>query len=217
LRSSATTTTALRALLDVPEGFFTLTFISLGIFLSVSKSFARVRMEENAWEGRLADARRAKLAADPTLTEIDVRRQEAALEWSAYGQPPVPSSNNNRPSSSTARDTETGRRSRQRVQVMDVDDDDDEATTDDDEEEIPTSRGMTDAEITAFELEYNIKYDPYYDEPYDESELPNDMKCTIDRRYGDRIYENGEIFYKDPVTGLFYRQGAKPRNLSFWS
>lgn len=221
-RTTKRTTTALPALLDVPEGFFTVTFVSLGIFLSVSKQFGRVRMEENAWEGRLAEARRAKVAADPTLTELDVRRQEAALEWSAYGQPRQQQQQEQGQFRET--ETSTGRRGR-RVQVMDredtqgrvYDNDDEDDDNNDEEDDNQTSRGMTDAEITAFELEYAIKYDPYYDEPYDESELPNDMKCTIDRRYGDRIYENGEIFYKDPETGLFYRQGAKPRNLKFWT
>ena len=44
-------------------------------------------MEENAWEQRLAAARAAQLQADPTLTDLDLRRQQAATEWSAYGNP----------------------------------------------------------------------------------------------------------------------------------
>ena len=75
---------------------------------------------------------------------------------------------------------------------------------------------MTDDEIKLFELEYGIDYDPYYDDPYTENELPDDINYQTDKKYGDRIYENGEIFYKDKVSGMYYRQGAKPRNLSFW-
>ena len=81
-------------------------------------------------------------------------------------------------------------------------------------ERTSSSARMSDAEIQAFELEYGIEYDPYYDEPYDEDELPTDMKYQTDRRYGDRIYENGEIFYRH--DGQYFRQGAKPRNLKFW-
>jgi hypothetical protein len=75
---------------------------------------------------------------------------------------------------------------------------------------------MTDEEINLFELEFGVEYDPYYDDPYTEDELPDDMSYKVDKRYGDRIYSNGEIFYKDTESGFFYRQGAKPRNLSFF-
>jgi hypothetical protein len=74
-------------LLDVPDGFFTVTFPVLGILLSLSRNFARIRIEENAWEQRLAEGRTKLLAEDPTLTELDLRRMEAAQEWSAYGKP----------------------------------------------------------------------------------------------------------------------------------
>lgn len=64
---------------------------------------------------------------------------------------------------------------------------------------------------------YLLFADPYYDDPYTEDELP-DGDYDVDKFYGDRIYsKTGEIFYKDSDTGLFYRQGAKPRNLSFWN
>ena len=87
----------------------------------------------------------------------------------------------------------------------------------DDDEEVVDARSyrMTEDEIDAFELEYGVEYDPYYDDPYAEDELP-EGKFSVDRMYGDRVYEDGEIFYKDNQTGLYYRQGCKPRNLSFW-
>ena len=78
-----------------------------------------------------------------------------------------------------------------------------------------TTTRMTDAEIQAFQVEYGVAYDPYYDEPYTVDELPTDVTYQTDRRYGDRIYENGEIFYKHG-DDMYYRQGAKPRNLKFW-
>ena len=193
----------LRDLVDVPDGFFTFTFPVLGIILSISKSFGRLRMEERAWEQRLEEAREKRLREDPTLTEIDLRRKEAALEWSAYGKPT---------GSSPAMEPDMKNGSR-RVRVME--------RTDEEQNSSDTRRSaedfrMSDQEIALFEAEYGISYDPYYDDPYSEEELPDDIPFNVDRRYGDRIYENGEIFYKDKESGLFYRQGAKPRSLTFW-
>lgn len=194
--------TALSALLDVPDGFFTITFPMLGILLSLSKNFVRVRMEERAWEQRLDEGRQERLNNDPTLTELDLRRREAAMEWSAYGKPRMDEAENQAPLKS-----ESGRR---RVKVMDREDDDGDVDVD------PREYRMSNDEISAFEVEYGVDYDPYYDDPYAEDELPDD-KYQIDRMYGDRVYESGEIFYKDKESNLYYRQGAKPRNLSFWS
>ena len=71
-------TQSLNLLVDVPDQFFTFTFPVLGILLSFAKNYARVRMEEAAWEQRLEEGREEMLRKDPTLTEIDLRRQEAA-------------------------------------------------------------------------------------------------------------------------------------------
>lgn len=191
--------TQLNLLLDVPDGFFTFTFPMLGIILSISKNFGRLRMEERAWEQRLEEAREKRLREDPTLTEIELRRKEASMEWSAYGKPRMEEER-----------LEKERKSR-RVQVMDADDEQDER----EEMEFREYR-MSDEEITLFEAEFGIDYDPYYDDAYTEDELPDDVPFNTDRKYGDRIYDNGEIFYKDKDSGLYYRQGAKPRNLSFW-
>ena len=196
--------TALSLLLNVPDDFFTITFPMLGIILSFSKSFARIRMEENAWEQRLAEGRAERLRRDPTLTELDLRRQEAELEWSAYGKPRMQEEQQQmqRESKYSSR----GQRVKVKNRVVDDLDDTDMTRRD---------YRMTDQEIQAFELEYGVDYDPYYDDPYSEDELP-EGKYTVDRKYGDRIYDNGEIFYKDAQSKLFYRQGAKPRGSSFW-
>ena len=95
----------------------------------------------------------------------------------------------------------------------DDDDDDDDYYYFDDDENSP--RNMSPAEISAFESQYNIPYDPYYDEPYTESQLPLG-KYKVDKSYGDRRYENGEIFYKDENTGYYYRMGSRPRQKKFW-
>jgi hypothetical protein len=199
-RDVPASSTSLRLLLDVPDAFFTVTFPTLGILLSISKNFARVRMEERAWEQRLEEARFERLQQDPTLTEIDLRRKEAAMEWSAYGKPRMEEERLER----EQEEPRGGRRSR--VKVLDLED----------EEEVDARNyRMTEGEIEAFELEYGVEYDPYYDDPYAEDELP-EGKYSVDRLYGDRVFDDGEIFYKDANTGLFYRQGCKPRNLSFW-
>ncbi len=175
----------------------------LGILLSVSKNFARLRLEESAWEQRLEEAREKRLREDPTLTELELRQKEASMEWSAYGKPRKQEAELEK----QMKEQELGR---SRVKVMERDDRYDDEDSD-------RAYFMTDDEIDQFEMEYGIEYDPYYDDPYAEDELPDDVKFRVDKKYGDRIYENGEIFYKDQSSGLFYRQGAKPRNLSFWS
>jgi hypothetical protein len=196
-KASSRKDSALFVLLDVPEGFFTMTFFGSGILLQVSKNFGRLRMEERAWEQRLNEGRQKRIREDPTLTEIELRRKEAGLEWSAYGKPRM--------------DEEREMQgSRSRVKVMDRVEE-----NEDDDAEYRQNR-MSDQEIDMFEMEYGIDYDPYYDDPYTEDELPVDVPFNDDRKYGDRIYKDGEIFYKDKTSGLFYRQGAKPRNLSFW-
>jgi hypothetical protein len=106
-----------------------------------------------------------------------------------------------------ASDEERAEQARSRVQVTD---------RDDDEGDDSREYRMTDDEVSMFETDYGVDYDPYYDDPYTEDELPDDIPFNVDKKYGDRIFDNGEIFYKEKETGLYYRQGAKPRNLSFW-
>jgi hypothetical protein len=169
-------------------------------------------MEERAWEQRLAEGREERLRRDPTVTELDLRRREAELEWSAYGKPRLQKGQQKQ----KQQEREMEQRqyaSKSRVKVKERE-----------EEYAPEAAGgagsreyrMTDEEIEFFELEYGVDYDPYYDDPYGDDELP-EGKFTVDKRYGDRIYEDGEIFYRDASSGLFYRQGAKPRNLSYWN
>jgi hypothetical protein len=178
----------------------------LGILLSVSKGFARLRLEESAWEQRLEEARTKRLRDDPTLTELELRRKESSLEWSAYGKP------RKQEEAMRARNGEKFSKSRRGVKVTERDDRYDDSQDD----SIDRNYHMNDDEINRFEMEYGIEYDPYYDDPYAEDELPDDINFRVDKQYGDRIYETGEVFYKDKSSGMFYRQGAKPRNLSFW-
>jgi hypothetical protein len=183
----------------------------LGILLSFSKRFARIRMEENAWEQRLAEGRQERLRRDPSVGEIDLRRQEASLEWSAYGVPRMQEEEMMK-SKNKERQDDQGKysSSSKRVKVKER-----PATDNDDDQDDERDYRMTDLEIEAFELEYGVDYDPYYDDPYTVDELPEGT-FTVDKRYGDRFYENGEIFYLDAKSGLYYRQGAKPRKINFW-
>ena len=207
-------TTSLNLLLDVPDQFFTFTFPMLGILLGISKNYARAALEEAAWEQRLAEARAERLAQDPTLTELDLRRQEAANEWSAYGVPrlqELAAAQGQQQSDVSS----FGRRQR-RVSVINRDSDESDDDAIPSAEYDPRDYRMTSDEIAAFEREYGIEYDAYYDEPYAADELP-EGEYDLDRLYGDRIYkETGEIFYRDASTGLFWRQGSKPRNIKFF-
>lgn len=178
------------ALLDVPDNFFTILLPSLSILLAFSKKNARSRLEERAWEQRLEEARSDQLKRDVTLTEIDLKKREAASEWSAYG-------NNNSPGTSSS----SSSRRRARVMVQ--------------EQQERDYGILTDEQIAKFQQEFGVEYDPYYDDPYTEDELPSDVPFKVDKQYGDRIYQDGEIFYKDQDTGLYYRQGSYPRIKKF--
>eukprot|EP00581_Thalassiosira_minuscula_P007706 CAMPEP_0183710152 /NCGR_PEP_ID=MMETSP0737-20130205/5975_1 /TAXON_ID=385413 /ORGANISM="Thalassiosira miniscula, Strain CCMP1093" /LENGTH=266 /DNA_ID=CAMNT_0025938375 /DNA_START=96 /DNA_END=896 /DNA_ORIENTATION=- len=199
--SSTTTTTLYNGvIIDVPDNFFTFTFFSIGLFYSLGKAYNRYLLEEVAFEQRKLEARERRLEADPTLSELDLRREESG-EWkSVYGR-------KFRGEGETLEGEADGssRRGR-RTAVLDRDEDDD---MEDDFD------GMSDEEIDEFESRYGVEYDPYYDEPYEESELPVG-KYKEDKSYGDRRYDNGEVFYKDENSGLFYRQGSRPRQKKFW-
>ena len=175
-------------------------------------------MEERAWEQRLEDGREEYLSRNPLVTEYDLRKKEAAQEWSAYG---VPRQQEKAAAQRYQNDNQRERddRRRSRVSVLDRDDGKNSADTISNLKQPQRVRKedycMTDEEIEIFEYEYGVIYDPYYDDPYYEEELP-EGKYEVDKIYGDRIYPNGEIFYKDSKTGLYYRQGSKPRNLSFF-
>ena len=66
-----------------------------------------------------------------------------------------------------------------------------------------------------FETEYGIPFDPYYDLPYEEDELPIEINYSKDPFFGDRVYENGEQFFK-VTKGLYYRKGSRPRMKFVW-
>lgn len=186
-------------------------------------------VENVAWEKRLEDARLATLerqeeellySSSPSdvssrssfinrndvYTELDLRKMDAAASKSVYGP------------DGTGRDEErmtaTVRRGRGRkgVKVMDREEEEEE-----DEKSSDHVYSMTDQEINDFEEKYGIEYDPYYDEPYTVEELPDDMSFVEDKVYGDRRYENGEIFYRDERNrNLYWRQGGRPRLKQFW-
>jgi len=185
--------------MDVDDNFFTATFFSIGLFYSLGKAYNRYLLEEVAFEQRKLEAREKRMEDDPTLSELDLRREESEGWTSIYGK-------RNRRGGGSASGKEGEREEKwrgSRVAVLDREEDDDDVN------------GMSDEEIADFESKYGVEYDPYYDEPYEESELP-EGKFKEDKSYGDRRYANGEVFYKDESTGLFYRQGSRPRQKKFW-
>ena len=141
-----------------------------------------------------------KLEQDPSLSEIDLKRKEAAAEWSAYGN-----SNDSNPQEQPESSFSTRRR---RVMTKNLDEQE--------EEQVRREYTMSQEEIETFEQEFGVEYDPYYDDPYTEDELPDDVPYKVDKLYGDRIYKDGEVFYKDSKSGLYYRQGSQPRIQKFW-
>jgi hypothetical protein len=163
--------------------------------LQISKQINRARLEERAFDLRLKEARERKLEQDPSLTESELIRLEASQDVSYYG-----------PDAMARRELKETRISPQKITVL-------ERTSGRKGERRYT---LSDDDIVELEA-MGIEYDPYYDDPYTEDEMPDDEEYRQDKRYGDRIYENGEIFYKDADTGLFYRQGAKPRISTFWA
>lgn len=194
-------TTALNngVIIDVPDDFFTIAFFSIGLFYSLGKAYNRYLLEEVAFEQRKLEARERRLEADPTLNELDLRREESGAWPSVYGR-------KFRGEGETVDNGDGSERSGSRRRVSTLDRENEE-----DEEEYT----MTDDEIANFESSNGVEYDPYYDEPYEESELPVG-KYKEDKSYGDRRYENGEVFYKDEGSGMFYRQGSRPRSKKFW-
>ena len=224
--------TSLNAIIDVPYGFFTIAGISLGIMNAIMRPYNRQIIEERAWQRRLEEAREERMAADPTLTELDLIREEAESIPAPYG-----------PDAMERREMEREQRElrgrRRRVMVTDDEDDDedyydDDYDADEDDGDYEYSRRrrggrrrgrkstyqpppedkykpMTDDDIEDFEAEYGVEYDPYYDEPYEEDELPTDVKCYTDGMFMDKRYENGEVFYYDEDLEMYWRQGCKPR------
>ena len=193
----------------VPDNFFTVAGAALGLALTLSRSINRVALENRAWESRLEDSRIAKLEEDEerggssvydraTYTELDLRRRDADKSVSAYGPEAMAERSRSRGSRRTiTRDRESnepiGEKSSRSV------------------------GGMTDEEIYKFETENGCTYDPYYDEPYTKEELPEGITYVEDKVYGDRRYENGEVFYRDEEnSGLYWRQGGKPRLKRIW-
>lgn len=187
-------------IIDVDDNFFTAAFFSIGLFYSLGKAYNRYLLEEVAFEQRRLEARERRLDEDPTLSELELRREESSSWPSVYGR-----KYRGEGETTASEGVRDSKRRKSRVSLMDRE----EEEGDDDD------FGMTDEQIAEFEAKYNIEYDPYYDEPYEESELPVG-KYKEDKSYGDRRYENGEVFYKDDATGLFYRQGSRPRQKKFW-
>ena len=224
--STSTTQLNWGVLVPVPDDFFTISGISLGFAYTILRSWNRVTVENVAWENRLEDARQSKLDQDfdddddddnenvsgngrssrrtSTNTELDLRKMDAAASKSSYG-----------PDAMAARERERkGRARRVRTMEEDYQEDEDEESEDETSDRVYS---MNDEQINEFEETYGVEYDAYYDEPYTMDELPDDMSFVEDKVYGDRRYENGEIFYRDEGNkSIFWRQGGRPRLKQFW-
>jgi hypothetical protein len=222
--TTATTTTRLYngVIIDVPDNFFTSAFFTIGLTYSLGKAYNRYLLEEIAFERRKMEAREEILQnraaiegeeVDVITTELEMRRMESAQWLSIYGRKFRGRGETTAATADDGDGVEDGstrrRRNARQTKVL-------ERNDDDEDEDMSSKYRMSDIEIQNFESTYNIPYDPYYDEPYTEDELPIG-KYKIDKSYGDRRYENGEIFYKDEgKENVFYRQGSRPRQKKFW-
>jgi len=201
-------------IVPIADDFMTITGLALGLTYSLTRSVNRVVLENVAWENRLEDARQKKLdnldEGDISLyTELDLRRQDADKSNRFYGTKVMEEEGRG------GGRVEGKGRSR-RVQTKEYGGYDANEVSDRDEGD-DRKYTMTDLQILDFEDEYGVEYDPYYDEPYMEDELPDEMTFYKDKTYGDRRYENGEVFYQDEDNkDLYWRQGGRPRLRQFW-
>ncbi len=207
--SSSTSKLYWGVIVPVPDDFFTVGGITLGLAYTITRSWNRVVVENVAWEKRLEDERMKKLEDEDsmgvmgTYTELDLRKMDAEVAPSSYGP--------------EAMERRRGRRRRTITLDDDEEDYDDDRQYGQNKRSSDRSYSMTDEQINNFEEQYGVAYDPYYDEPYTVDELPDDISFIEDKVYGDRRYQNGEIFYRDENNkNLYWRQGGRPRLKQFW-
>jgi len=162
---------------------------SIGLFYVVTRDINRARLEERAFDLRIKENREQRLAADPTLTEKELIREELANSFS-YDE------------------KEREKKSKGlKTLVMEREEDDIDGGG--------RLYMLSEKEIRELET-LGVQYDPYYDDPYAKDELPEDIPYQDVKRTGDRMYENGETFFLDPETELYFRQGSRPRMKPFW-
>lgn len=177
----------------IADHYFMLNGIAAGVILSIGTSVNRNVQADQAWEERIKDSQVQRASATNNaegLTELDLRAEIAENSPSMYGPEAIE------------------RRKRRRNANANARDNDDDEYDDEEEDELSPE------EILEFEKMYGVKYDPYFDQAYFEDELPNNMEFSVDSYFGDRVYENGEVFFKD--GDKYYRKGSKPR-MKFFS
>ena len=166
------------------DHYFMLNGIVTGIILSVGTSVNRNVQADQAWEARIKEAQVKARQAQGDGLTVSELDLRAELAEMS-------------PSMYGPEAMDRRRRKKQN---------EDDDLNDEDE--------LSPEEILEFEKMYGVKYDPYYDQAYYEDELPIDMDFSVDSYFGDRVYENGETFFKDGEK--YYRKGSKPR-LKFFS
>eukprot|EP00548_Thalassiothrix_antarctica_P003868 CAMPEP_0194133762 /NCGR_PEP_ID=MMETSP0152-20130528/3795_1 /TAXON_ID=1049557 /ORGANISM="Thalassiothrix antarctica, Strain L6-D1" /LENGTH=210 /DNA_ID=CAMNT_0038829117 /DNA_START=232 /DNA_END=864 /DNA_ORIENTATION=+ len=180
---------------DSPFDVDNMSVFCWGLFGVFSSEYYRLRREECAFEERVVENREQRLANDPTLIRRQVYKEESRTLSTYYGR--------FRPNNALEMELRN-----QRTTVLERDFNIE-----------GSGRQFKISESEILELEkLKVKYDPYYDDPYTKEELPDDIPYKdIHGRHRDRYYKNGEIFYIDKETGLYFRQGAKPRMRPFWA
>jgi hypothetical protein len=169
------------------EGLF------LGLAWVILPYFVRVASAERAWEERLMEARRKRAQETGIeLSNVEFYQQSVSTYPSMYGP--------------------DGTLERKRKAALRKKEGKEGAMSEEEEEEEDLVASVQ--ERMAFEKEFGLEYDPDYDDPLLEEELPKDLKFIKLSVYGDRMYEDGRVYFKD--GDVYFRRGAKPRLRSFW-
>jgi hypothetical protein len=169
------------------EGLF------LGLAWVILPYFVRVASAERAWEERLMEARKKRAQETGIeLSNVEFYQQSVSTYPSMYGP--------------------DGTLERKRKAALRKKDEIEGPMRGEEEEEEDLAASVQ--ERMAFEKEFGLEYDPDYDDPLLEEQLPKDLKFIKLSVYGDRMYEDGRVYFKD--GDVYFRRGAKPRLRSFW-
>jgi len=218
---------------------FAISWPTLYLMNGLMTRYRRDQTENEAWEERLKDTRNQVLELDPTMTALELKRQEVENSWSVYGNQKYEAKQQQllqKQQQQQQRQQRQQSRSK-KVSVMNNNDEEEEGDDHTIQYQRPdrstsssSSKGkytygereyhLSDDEIDELQDVYGVQYDPYYDDPYTLEELPdapNDFwgkpKYHHTNFHGTRFYfETGETFYCNKKNMLWYRSGSRPHS-----
>lgn len=159
--------------------------IALGLAWAIIPSWVRIASAERAWEERLAKARQKREEeSGEKMSNIEFYQKSVSTYPTMYG-----------PDGTLERKRRAALKKKRKDENLDMEEYKEEEDT-----------TVVAEERLAFEKEFGLEYDPDYDEPLLEEELPTDLKFVKLSAYGDRMYEDGRVFFKD--GDVYFRRGA---------